>query len=83
MELESLKEARRKVVGSKQTFRAIEREEAKKVYVAKDAEAKVIDPIVKLCQDKGVEWEYANSMNELGSRCGIKVGAASAAILEE
>jgi len=80
-ELESLKEARQKVVGSKQTFRAIEKGEAEKVFVAKDADAKVVDPIVQQCQQKGIELYYASSMSELGRSCGIKIGAASAAIV--
>lgn len=80
--LESLKEARQKVVGSKQTFRALEKEEARMVFVAHDADAKVVEPIIRQCQEKDVEWDYAGSMAELGKMCGIKVGAASAALLK-
>ncbi len=82
MEAKSLKEARRKVVGTKQTYRAVENGEARTVFVAEDAEDKVKEPVVQLCQEKGIEWHYAGSMAELGEQCGIKVGAASAAVIE-
>ncbi|MDR9755167.1 MAG: ribosomal L7Ae/L30e/S12e/Gadd45 family protein [Thermoanaerobacterales bacterium] len=39
-------------------------------------------PLVKCCQEKGVEIIYVDSMQELGKACGIKVGAASASILK-
>jgi len=83
MELESLKKARLKVVGSKQTYRAIEKGEAQVVYIAEDADAKVADPIIQLCREKGIKWYYAGQMSELGQNCGIRVGAASAAIIEQ
>ncbi len=80
---ESLKEARRKVIGSKQTYRAVEKEEARVVFIAEDAESKVVEPIIQLCREKGIDWHYGGNMAELGQKCGIKVGAASAAIIDE
>ncbi len=83
MEAEALKKARRKVVGSKQTYRAVENGEARKVYIAEDAESKVVDPIIQRCKENSIDWYYISSMQELGQKCGIKVGAASAAVIEE
>ena len=43
----------------------------------------VINPLVKLCKEKGIEVITVDSMLELGKACGIEVGSASAAIVAE
>ncbi|MFO7953030.1 MAG: ribosomal L7Ae/L30e/S12e/Gadd45 family protein [Bacillota bacterium] len=80
---ERLRKARGKVVGTKQTIKALEKGEALQVYIAGDADEKVIRPVVSLCGEKEVEPLYVDSMGELGKMCGIKVKAASAAITED
>ena len=50
--------------------------------MAKDADSKIIQPVLALCEAKGVEVKPVDSMADLGSMCGIKVGAAAAAITE-
>lgn len=81
--MERLRSARVKVVGTKQTQKAIEKEQALVVYVARDAEERVVAPIVRLCEDRKLELVLVESMSELGQACGIKVGAATAASLLE
>ena len=76
--MERLKNARIKVVGTKQTQKAIEKCQTQVVYVARDAEERVISPIVRLCEEKNLELVLVDSMSELGKACGIKVGAAAA-----
>lgn len=79
---DQIRKARKKVVGTKQTLKALEKGEALVVYVAKDAEEKVICPVEGLCEARSVELHYVGSMSELGEMCGIKVKAAVAAIIE-
>ncbi len=79
---DQLKNARRKVAGMKQTLKALEKGEALAVFIARDAEEKIIRPVAELCEAKGVELHYVDTMQELGKLCGIKVNAATAAILE-
>ncbi len=81
--MERLKSARKKTVGTKQTTKAVARGAAQLVYIARDAEEKVTAPLLRLCEEKGVEVVFVDSMAELGKTCGIKVGAASAAILRD
>jgi large subunit ribosomal protein L7A len=81
--MERLKNARIKVVGTKQTQKAIEKGQTQVVYVARDAEERIISPIARLCEEKGLELVPVDSMAELGKACGIKVGAAAAAALFE
>ena len=70
-----------KVVGAKQTKRALNDGRVKTVYLASDADSRVTGPIAALCAAQGVPAETACSMRELGAACGIAVGAAVAALL--
>jgi len=78
--MDELKNAR-KVVGLNQTVRAIEEHQAKTVYVAEDAESKVLSRIEKLCETHGVELKKCESMKALGKACGIDVKAATACVI--
>lgn len=71
----------KKVVGIKQTAKFIKDGKAITVYLAKDAEIKVTQPIEELCRLNNVELVYVNSMSELGHMCNIDVGAAAAALI--
>ena len=72
----------RRVVGAKQTLKALEKGEASLVFIARDAEEKVVHPILALCETNNIEPRYVDSMIQLGKMCGIKVKAAVAAITE-
>lgn len=80
--VERLKQCRRRVVGTKETLKAVEKSEARVVFIARDADEKVTRPVTDLCRDRGVEIQGVESMRELGKWCGIKIGAATAAIIE-
>lgn len=71
-----------KVVGVKQTKRALEAGTAAYVFLAADADPRVIEPLEALCTECGVPAERIPSMRELGSACGIAVGSAAAALLK-
>ncbi len=72
-----------KVVGLKQTKKAVREGLAVKVYLACDAEERVLRPIHELCRECSVPVEMADSMDSLGNACGIEVGAAAVAIIRE
>ena len=78
-----LEELRRgpKVAGVKQTKRAIQDGTARLVFLAQDADPRVVDPIAELCRERAVPVDRAAGMKELGSACGIAVGSAAAALL--
>jgi large subunit ribosomal protein L7A len=80
---ESLKDAQKMVVGLKQTSRALEKGEVNSVYIAKDAEKHLLLPIIEQCKKEQIPLKEVASMTELGKACGIKVGAAVAAVLEK
>lgn len=75
--------SKNRVVGIKQTLKALKNNEVSKLYVAKNAEKKVIAPVVNLANENSIEIEYIDTMRELGKLCGIDVGAASVAMLKD
>lgn len=79
--LDELKTASSKVVGIKQLRKALSSGNAKKVFLAEDADPMITDPIAKACEETGTALEYVQTMKQLGSACAISVSAAAAAIL--
>ncbi|NMB35485.1 MAG: 50S ribosomal protein L7ae-like protein [Firmicutes bacterium] len=82
MELEKIKNAGKIVVGTRQTVKMIENDSAREVYLARDAEEKIIRPVIQSCKEKGLPVYFVETMAELGKACQIKVGAAMCAILD-
>lgn len=80
---ETFKHAKQKTVGLKQTQRALEKGRVRRVYLAEDAETHVRRPVLEWCENHNVECVGVPTMQELGKACGIEVGTAIAAILQE
>ena len=73
--------AREKVVGLKQTRRAVSQGSARRVYLACDADPRLVQPLRELCAAQGIEADAALTMQQLGRACGIAVPAAAVALL--
>ncbi len=69
----------KKVIGAKQTVKAVEKGIASLVYLAEDADRRITQPIRELCEAKGVRIVTVPTMAELGKACSIEVGAAAVA----
>ena len=74
--LEDLK-VKEKAIGIKQSVKAVENGTAKLVYIAKDADEKVVSVLKELCRKNSLEIIYIENMKLLGKTCGIDVGAAA------
>ena len=83
MDLESLKQVRHIVIGTKQTVKAVEGGKAQHVFVALDADERVVRPVLDACSTMNIPVTLVATMEELGKACKIKVNAAMAAILLE
>ena len=70
-----------KVVGVKQTRRALNDGRAKEVFLARDADPILTEPLAVQAEEKGIEIRWIESMKALGKACGIAVGAAVAATI--
>ena len=73
--------AKDKVVGLKQTRRALAAGQAARVFLARDADPHITEPLEAICSLAGVPVEDSHTMAELGCACGIAVGTAACAIL--
>lgn len=83
MPLEKLKKAKKVAIGTKQVLKAAENKETVLIFVAQDADAKVVEPLSTYCNEHGVQVISVDSRIQLGKACGIDVGAAAAAILKD
>ena len=70
-----------RVVGLKQTTRAVMAGQVQLVLLAEDADDAVKRKVQELCVAHNISCEAVPSMKELGQGCGIQVGAATAALL--
>lgn len=70
------------VAGFNQTKKCIRRGEADFVYVAYDADERIISEISLLCRDSAVILDTSKSKSELGALCGIEVDCAVCAFLK-
>ena len=70
-----------KVIGVKQSRKAIREGRAKQVYLACDADPAIVDPVAESCAVAGIPVEQSHTMAQLGRACGIDVGTAAAALL--
>ena len=71
-----------KVVGAKQVRRALEKGTVAKLYIARDADPALLQPLVQAAVNMGVPVEQVETMKLLGTRCGSAGGAAVAALLK-
>ena len=76
--LEELKTSQ-KVVGIKQTRRALDGGAVKTLFLARDADPALVEPLEAQARERGVAVCWADTMRALGAACGIAVGAAVAA----
>ena len=51
------------------------------VYLAKDADPKLTEPLRAMCRLSGIEVVNDRTMLDLGKSCGIAVGTAACAVL--
>ena len=71
----------KRVIGINQVTEPVKNDLAKCVYIADDADDRVLSPLKELCMTKNVEMIFGNTMAELGKSCNIEVGAAAVALL--
>lgn len=69
------------IVGAKQIRKGLNAGRVSQVYLARNADPAITEPLEALCQRNKVEYAWVKSMTDLGRACGIEVGAAAAAIV--
>lgn len=68
------------IIGKKQTLKAIKRNEVSEVYYARDADAQLIQEVIRVAQERNIPCHEFDSMKRLGAACGIEVAASTVAV---
>jgi len=71
-----------RVVGTKQTLKALQDDEVQTLFIAKDANINVIEEVLMLAKNNDINVDYVDSMEQLGKACNIKVKTATAALIK-
>lgn len=71
-----------KVVGVKQSRKAIREDRARQVYLACDADPAITGQVAESCAAAGIPVDNAHTMAQLGQACRITVGASVVAVLK-
>jgi large subunit ribosomal protein L7A len=79
--MDRIRDASHRVVGVNQTTKALEQAIASEVFLAKDADRRVVSRIVALAKQNNTPIFWVETMKQLGVACGIEVGAATAAVV--
>ncbi len=72
-----------KVIGAKQSSRAVRSGLARQVFLASDADPRLTAPLLELCRQSNVPVTVDRSMRQLGQAAGIQVGAAVVTLLRD
>jgi large subunit ribosomal protein L7A len=80
MSYEKVAQAKKIIVGSKQTVKALKAGEVIELVIAKDADMKVTANLLQTAGEMNTAITYVDSMKNLGKACGIAVGASAVAI---
>lgn len=81
MSYEKVLQAKRFIVGTKQSAKSLKAGNISELLVAEDANPRLTSGIVTLAKEAGVPVTYVESKKKLGKTCGIKVGAAVVALI--
>ncbi|MBS3062116.1 MAG: 50S ribosomal protein L7Ae [Candidatus Diapherotrites archaeon] len=71
-------------VGVNEVTKAVERGQAKFVFIAEDVSpAEIVMHLPVVCKEKKIPFSFVSSKKELGEKSGLEVGTSAIAIMEE
>lgn len=81
MSYEKVKQVKsQKIIGLKQTLKAMKNGQISEVYIAEDADRYMTHEVEELAKTLGIPCLRVDSKKKLGAACGIDVGASTVAI---
>lgn len=81
MSYEKVLQAKKVIIGTKQTAKVLKEGIVLELIVASDSDQQLTANLVKQAQELNIPVLYVDSMKRLGKACGIEVGAAAVAII--
>ena len=70
------------IIGLKQTKKAVTAGLVQRLYLARNCDPMISEPLEDVAQRAGLQINYVDTMKELGAMCSINVGASCAAVLK-
>lgn len=80
MSYEKVYQAKKTIIGTKQTVKAIPKQLVSEVFVALDAETRITEQVILVAQQHDIQIVYVESKVELGKAAGLSVAAAVVAL---
>jgi len=72
-----------RTAGINSVLRKLKADRAAKVFLAEDADANLLQEIVKLAEERGVPVEWTGDSQQLGRACAVTRKTAAAALLKK
>lgn len=82
MSYEKVRQAKKTIIGIKQTVKAIKAGNVMEVIIAQDATDQHIQPLLNIIESHQIPVTYVDSRKQLGEASGIAVGTTVVALAE-
>ena len=73
----------KKVIGIKQSLKSMKNGLGDTLYIAKDADSKLIKPLIEYADENNINIQHIDTMKELGKMCGLQIESAAALKLKD
>lgn len=83
MSLDLIKDGKRRTVGTRETRKALEKGLLEGIFIAMDAEHRLVKPLIAAAKASGISIYYVETMKKLGAVCDVEVDTAIAGVLKE
>ena len=83
MSLDLIKDGKRRTVGTRETRKALEKGLLEGIFIAMDAEHRLVKPLIAAARASGISIYYVETMKKLGAVCDVEVDTAIAGVLKE
>ena len=83
MSLDLIKDGKRRTVGTRETRKALEKGLLEGIFIAMDAEHRLVKPLIVAAKASGISIYYVETMKKLGAVCDVEVDTAIAGVLKE
>lgn len=83
MSLDLIKDGKRRTVGTRETRKALEKGLLEGIFIAMDAEHRLVKPLIAAAKASGISIYYVETMKKLGAVCDVEVDTAIAGVLKQ
>ncbi len=83
MSLDLIKDGKKRTVGTRETRKALEKGLLEGIFIAMDAEHRLVKPLIVAAKASGISIYYVETMKKLGAVCEVEVDTAIAGVLKQ